>query len=233
MIHDGKPSWVQDAYLRLVRGADGWTAVWQRDLIASGLEDGDRLRAVRLAPVRGEVVGADDERLVWNQDAKRIGLDKTLVPPTAQPKSAAASPGQGGRHRPRRPSSPRWPLNGPQAYVEAAVIRAVGDDEWRMLAKARMVEACGCWTPCVRWPCRRPSPGSCWAAWARPPTTSSRPRAAAIRAGDLVGLGGLQRAHNATLMGVTGFVVQAYPDGHVEQARDLFRVPASPGGRCG
>ena len=138
VIHDGKPSWVQDAYLRLVRGADGWTGVWQRDLIASGLEPGERVRAVRLAPVRGEILGRDDERLVWNQEAKRIGLDKTLVPADAQPRSAAALARAVGID----PDGfvARVAANGPRAYVEAAVIRAVGTDEWRTLDVVRRIE---------------------------------------------------------------------------------------------
>lgn len=138
VIHDGKPAWVQDAFLRLVHGPDGWTGVWQRDLIASGLEDGDRLRAVRLAPERGEIVGADDERLVWNQDAKRIGLDKTLVAPDVQPKSAAALAKAVGIDVDGYVAKVAG--YGPKAYVEATVIRAVGQDEWRMLDAARRVE---------------------------------------------------------------------------------------------
>lgn len=228
VIHAGKPPWVQEAYLSLVRGADGWSAVWSRELIASGLRPGDRVRAVRLAPVRGEVIGAGDERLVWNQDAKRIGLDKTLVPPQRQG-AAATKLAQAVGIDPET-FVQRVALNGPRAYVEAAVVRAVGDESWRVLAKARTVEGVriqDVTRPLALSPTfARQVLGSVGEATDQIIRTSG----GSIRQGDLVGLGGLQRAHNTTLMGVTGFVVQAYPDGHVEQARDLFRVPAVNGG---
>ncbi|MFT3860381.1 hypothetical protein [Micropruina sp.] len=226
-IHEGKPHWVQDAYLQLVRGSDGWSAVWSRDLIASGLQPGDRLRAVRLAPVRGEITGDDDERLVWNADAKRIGLDKTQVAPDQQPAAARAlAKAVGIDPEDFAATVARY---GPKAYVEAAVVRAVGSDEWGILAKARAV------------------PGTLIIDAVRPLAVSSsfarallgsvgqatgeiiKASSGTIREGDLVGLGGLQKTRNATLMGLTGFVVQAYPDGHPEAPRELFRVPAANG----
>ncbi|MFT4228413.1 hypothetical protein [Micropruina sp.] len=227
VIHDGKPAWVQDAFLRLVHGPDGWTGVWQRDLIASGLEDGDRLRAVRLAPERGEIVGADDERLVWNQDAKRIGLDKTLVAPDVQPKSAAALAKAVGIDVDGYVAKVAG--YGPKAYVEATVIRAVGQDEWRMLDAARRVE--GVRILDAERPLARTSTFARQLLGTVGEATDDAIRAGqgAVRAGDLVGLSGLQRAYNQQLMGVTGFVVQAYPDGHPEDPRELFRVPAVAG----
>lgn len=226
-IHAGKPVWMQDAYLQLARGSGGWTAVWSRDLIASGLETGDRLRAVRLAPTRGEILGADDERLVWNQDARRIGLDKTLVAPERQAGSARALATAVGIDPDGYAA--KVAAYGPKAFVEAAVVRAVGNDEWTALSQARAI------------------PGVQVIDAVRPLAISStfargllgtvgeatgdiiKASGGSIREGDLVGLGGLQKVRNAQLTGVTGFVVQAYPSDHVEAARDLFRVPSVPG----
>ncbi len=227
VIHEGKPAWVQDAYLRLVRGADGWTGVWQRELIASGLQPGDRLRAVRSAPVRGEILGQDDERLVWNQEAKRIGLDKTLIGADAQPKAAAALAKAVGIDVDGYLAKVAG--YGPRAYVEAAVIRSVGQDEWRILDAARRIEGVrvlDAVRPLAR---SRTFARQLLGSVGEATDEAIRAGAGSVRAGDLVGLGGLQRVHNAALMGVTGFVVQAYPDGHPEQARELFRVPAVAG----
>lgn len=227
VIHEGKQHWIQDAYLRLVRGADGWKGVWSRDLIASGLSDGDRLRAVRLAPTRGEVLGADDERLVWNADAKRIGLDKTLIPAEAQPKAAAALAKAVGID----PAGyvAKVAGYGPKAYVEATVIRAVGNAEWRILAAAKAIDGTRVMDavrPLALSPTfARQVLGSVGEATAEAIKASG----GSIRAGDLVGLAGLQRVYNTQLMGVTGFVVQAYPDGHPEDSTELFRVDAVPG----
>ncbi|MFT4216957.1 MAG: hypothetical protein QM619_07190 [Micropruina sp.] len=227
VIHAGKSPWVQDAYLRLVRGTDGWTGVWQRDLIASGLDADDRLRAVRLAPERGEILGQDDERLVWNQDAKRIGLDKTLIPADAQPAAAAALAKAVGVDVDSFVA--RVAANGPRAYVEAAVIRTVGQVEWRILDAVRRlagVRVLDAVRPLARsGTFARQLLGSVGEAT----DDAIRSGGGSIRAGDMVGLAGLQRVHNASLMGVTGFVVQAYPDGHPEEARDLFQVPAVAG----
>ena len=226
-IHQGKPAWVQDAYVQLVRGPGGWTAVWNRDLIASGLEPGDRLRAVRLAPVRGEIIGADDERLVWNQEAARIGLDKTLIAVMQQPASAKALARAVGVDEDAFQA--KVAAFGPKAFVEAAVIRRVGSAEWAALGKARAV-------PGVR-VLETVRPLALSPTFARALLGSVgeatgeliRASGGAVRDGDLVGVGGLQKVRNSTLMGVTGFVVQAYPDGHVEEARELFRVAAVPG----
>ena len=227
VIHDGKPPWIQEAYLRLVRGPDGWAGVWQRDLIASGLKSGDRLRAVRLAAVRGEILGQHDERLVWNQDAKRIGLDKTLIAPDLQPKSAAALAKAVGID----PDGfvAKVAGYGPKAYVEAAVIRSVGQDEWRILDDARRVQGVrvlAAVRPLAR---SRTFARQLLGTVGEATDDAIRAGRGEVRAGDLVGLAGLQRAHNTLLMGRTGFVVQAYPDGHAEEARELFRVPAVPG----
>ena len=227
VIHDGKPAWIQEAYLRLVRGADGWSAVWQRELIASGLAPAERLRAVRLSPVRGEILGRADQRLVWNQEARRIGLDKTLLAPSAQPAAAAALATAVGIDPDGYVA--KVAAYGPKAYVEAAVIRSVGQQEWRILSAAgrvpgvRMLDAVRPLARSVTF--ARQVLGSVGEAT----DDAIRRGDGAVRPGDLVGLAGLQRVHNATLMGVTGFVVQAYPDGHAEAPRELFRVPAVNG----
>ena len=226
-IHQGKPAWLQDAYVQLVRGADGWTAVWSRDLIASGLAPGDRLRAIRLAPERGEVIGADDERLVWNQEAKQIGLDKTLVPVADQPAAARALAGAVGIDRDGYVA--KVAAYGPRAFVEATVVRAVGSDGWATLARVDRLRGVRVFDV-VR-------PLALSGTFARAllgavgPATADIIKASggSIRDGDLVGLGGLQKARNEQLMGITGFTVQAYPDGHGEQARQLFSVPAVDG----
>ena len=223
VIHAGKPSWIQDAYLRLVRGPEGWTAVWNRDLIASGLKATDRLRAVRLAPARGEIIGADEERLVWNADAKRIGLDKSLIAADRQPQAAKALARLVGIDA--EAFADKVAAYGPRAFVEAAVIRAVGGPEWRTLVSARRVDGVRV-LDAVR-------PLAFSGSFARGvlgtvgEATADIIRASggAIREGDLVGLGGLQKAHNERLMGVTGFVVQAYPDGHVRAGAGVVHRP--------
>ncbi|MFT4295426.1 MAG: hypothetical protein QM582_08435 [Micropruina sp.] len=227
VIHDGKPAWVQEAYLRLTRGADGWTGVWQRDLIASGLRPGDRLRAVRLSPVRGEILGRDDERLVWNQEAKRIGLDKALIPADAQPKAAAALAKAVGIDSDGYVAKVAG--YGPRAYVEAAVIRAVGPSGWDILDAVRPIQGVRV-LDAVR-PLARSATFARQLLGSVGEATSDAIRSSGgtVRAGDLVGLAGLQRVHNALLMGTTGFVVQAYPDGNPQDARELFRVPAVDG----
>lgn len=226
-IHQGKPHWVQDAYLQLARGADGWTAVWSRDLIASGLQPGDRLRAVRLAPVRGEVIGADDERLVWNQDARRIGLDKPQLPADRQPAAARALAKAVGIDPDAYVA--KVAAYGPKAFVEAAVVRSVGSEAWSVLAKVANVPGVRV-LDAVR-PLARTGSFARALLGSVGEATGDIIKASGgtIREGDLVGLGGLQNSRNASLMGITGFVVQAYPDGHSEAARDLFRVPAVNG----
>ena len=226
-IHEGKPAWVQDGYVQLARGADGWTAVWNRDLIASGLENGDRLRAVRLAPVRGEIIGADDARLVWNQDAKRIGLDKTLVAADQQQTSATALAKAVGIDP--ETYAAKVAGYGPKAFVEAAVVRAVGNDEWTALAKARAVPGVRVLDAVRPLAISRTFARSLLGSVGEATGDIINASGGGIREGDLVGLGGLQKARNAELMGVTGFVVQAYPDEHSELARELVRVAAVPG----
>lgn len=226
-IHEGKPAWIQEAYLRLARGPDGWTAVWSRELIASGLNSDDRLRAVRLAPTRGEIIGADGERLVWNQQAKRIGLDKPLLPAGAQPAAARALARAVGIDA--EAFAAKVAAYGPRAFVEAVVIRAVGSREWAIqngvqaLPGVRMLDAVRPLALSGRF--ARQLLGSVGEATGDLIAASG----GRVREGDLVGLAGVQKAWDDTLAGVTGFVVQAHPDGQVQQARELFTVPAVDG----
>lgn len=226
-IHAGKPAWVQEAYVQLFRGTEGWTAVWNRDLIASGLKAADRLRAVRLAPVRGEIIGADDERLVWNQEANRIGLDKTLIAAELQQASAKALARVVGIDADAFVT--KVAANGPKAFVEAAVIRTVGDAEWTVVRRARAVPGVRVLDATRPLALSRTFARSLLGSVGEATGELIKASGGSVRDGDLVGLGGLQKARNATLMGVTGFVVQAYPDGRSEEARELFRVSAVPG----
>ncbi len=226
-IHQGKPAWLQDAYVQLIRGADGWAAIWSRDLIASGLQTGDRVRAIRLAPERGEVIGADQQRLAWNQEAKQIGLDKTAIDAARQPAAAR----QLARAVGIDPDGfvAKVAAFGPKAFVVATVVRAVGNDEWATVGKVAGLPGVRVFdvvrSLALSSTFARPLLGTVGEAT----DDIIKASGGAIRPGDLVGLGGVQKARNEQLMGITGFSVQAYPDGHVEEARELFSVPAVPG----
>lgn len=224
-IHAGKPSWRYDSFLTLRQGTDGWRAAWSRTLLQPQLKPGWRLRAVRLAAARGEIIGARDERFFWNQEANRVGIDRTRIVPDKVESSARALAKLLGVDADRYAA--RVVKAGSKAFVEVRVLRAQGADA-TLGAKALRIPGVRL-VPTVRsMPATdgfaAPVLGTVGDATAE--IVAANPE---VREGDVVGLTGLQASRNAKLMGVTGFRVLQYEGANPTVEEELFRVDPKAG----
>lgn len=225
-IHAGKPVWTTSTSVPLRLTEAGWRAEWSPTALHRSLRDGDWLRAARLAPQRGEVIGADDRRLVFRHAVQRVGIDLTLVDRATARESARRM--ADSLDIAPDPFVARVDAATDSAFVEAAVLR-VGDPGQRALTdavrdlpgfRAVLDEQMRALTPTFA----RPLLGTVGEATAEIVDRSG----GEVRAGDVVGLSGLHAAQDSTLRGVTGFVVEVIdPDGTVSE--ELFRVDAIPG----
>lgn len=224
-IHAGKPSWRYDSFLNLHQGTDGWRARWAPTLLHPSLKPGWRLRAVRLAAARGEIIGARGERFYWNQEANRVGIDRTRVAAGKAEASARALAKLLGLDPDRY--ARRVVTAGSKAFVEAGVLRAQGADN-TIAAKALAIAGVRLVRTVRSLPASdgfaAPILGTLGDATAE--IVAANPE---VRAGDIVGLTGLQASRNATLMGVTGFRVVAYDGANPTIEDELFRVDPKPG----
>lgn len=226
-VHAGKEPWTYatSATLRAPEQAgDGtsWSLVWSPEVLAPGLRAGERLAATRLPASRGRIIGAEGVPLVTSRDIVRIGIDRS----TTNPGSALAS-------APRlaalldveaAPYVAAVRGAGPKQFVQALVVRA-DDPRLRGVTAAKLP---GVTTVAGSMPLpptaqfARPLLGTVGDATAEIVARSG----GRVRAGDVVGLSGLQAAHEQSLAGTAGYVVEAMAG---TQVRDLHRVPAVTG----
>ena len=233
-----KAAWSYATTMRILALTGGdrvsWRGTWNPALIAPGLEPGQRLRATRLDSVRADIVSADGDALVTARPVTRVGIDKTREDDPLRLRASARALAQ------------RVGINeddylaavaaaGPQAFVEAIVYR---DSATELITLSEAA---------ANYPGLRLVPGELplapYARFARPILGTVGLATAElieksdgrIRAGDVVGLSGLQQAHDADLAGRDGFRIEVVANGDTDRApaRDHVDAPASGGGRAG
>ncbi|MGL5865487.1 MAG: penicillin-binding transpeptidase domain-containing protein [Dermatophilaceae bacterium] len=226
-IHADKEPWAYRTTLPVKRIGSAWRGEWSAQVAVAGLGEGERVRAVRLNPKRGDIRGDGDTVLVQLREVVRLGIDRNQVPdPDAAQRSA------------RRLASlvdideaeyvARVSTSGPSAFVEAITYR-VGAVELRAAAAA-LADIPGATTVTDEAPLAptsgfaRPILGTSGAATAEAVDRSG----GRVRPGDLVGLSGLQATHDETLAGTAGYTVEAVDLG-TEKPRRLHQVPARDG----
>lgn len=224
-VHEGKASWEYTTPLELVRHGDAWKAVYGPQLVAPGLTEPDVLRATRLTPTRGSILGEAGAPLATNTAAWRLGIDKTLTDEATAVSSAGRLADLLGMDA--AAFGERVRTSGPRAFVEARILRQHNPVDQDLVAQAQRwigVRAITTTFPLGRSSSfARPLLGVVGDATAEQVEKS----AGVIRAGDLVGRGGLQEARNHVLAGTTGFVVSIVDASGAP--RDAFRVEAIDG----
>ncbi|AKT52526.1 hypothetical protein ADJ73_02300 [Arsenicicoccus sp. oral taxon 190] len=198
--------WSYETSVPLVRKDGRWRATWSPATVVPGAAAGDSLAVTRTPATRGRVLGAGGTPIVQPRPVVRVGVDKAHVTPqqaeAAAPRVAAFAglddvAGYTARVRGA----------GPRAFVEAITLRrddpqAKGIDA--LVASVPGVTAVDDQRPLA--PTRtfaRPILGSVGEATAEIVQASH----GAIAAGDVVGLGGLQRSEDETLRGTPGLRV--------------------------
>lgn len=197
-----------------------WTLEWSPEVLAPGLEAGEHLAATRLPATRGRILGAGGVPLVTPRDVVRIGIDRSSADAATADASATRLAVLLDIDATAYAAAVRGA--GPKQFVPALVVR-VGDARLRSVAAAKLP---GVVTIADTMPLAptaqfaRPLLGTVGEATAEIVEKS----AGRVRAGDVVGLSGLQAAHEQSLAGTPGYVVQALPmpaGGTGTAARDL------------
>lgn len=222
-VQPGQQPWTYDTTAQLEWRADHWQVRWSPQILAPGLHTGERMTAYRLSAVRGEVVGGDGTPLVTERAVFRIGVDRARTDP-ATALASARDLGKALEIDVDRYVA-RVEGAGPKAFVEALVVRE-GDPRVRDLPALALSGVVALSDELPLAPTAgfaRPLLGTVSEATAED-ITASRGR---LRVGDLVGMSGLQKAHETRLAGTTGYVVRASIPG--DRARDLHRVPPVDG----
>lgn len=233
----GQQPWTYDVSLPLHRATTGWLGVWSPTIVAPGLSPDERLLYNRLAPARGAIRGQNGDELAFNQPAVRVGIDKTKLVPSGWELAArelATTLTKAGTAVDPKTYVAKVRAAGPQAFVEAAVLRT-NDEKQSAAAKkvatmpgvlsTKVTRALGLTSGFLR-----PILGQVGDATAEIVSASG----GVVVAGDMVGTAGLQRSLDTALRGHAGYVVQAMVSNGNRtrengKVRDLIRVKATAG----
>lgn len=222
-VDSSDTDWTYTTNAGLVRVDDEWRARWSTLVLAPDLAAGEALQVHRVQADRAQVLGAADAVLVEDRPVHRIGIDKTRVAP--EEADAAARGLAGALGMDADAFAAQVAAAGEKAFVEAVVVRD-GDAAYDVAGLSALpgVNAVAATLPLA--PTRsfaRPVLGTVGQATAEIVEDSE----GAVVAGDLTGLGGLQRQFDEQLRGLPGLTVVATAGG--AQERQLFHVEPQVG----
>lgn len=220
----GGATWTYETSATLVERDGAWLVDWKPSVVAP-VEEGETL-GVRTTPaVRADVLGGDDAPIVTARDVLRVGIDKTRVDGAG----AGGSAERLARLLEIDPAAYRQRVEaaGERAFVEGLVLRADGDvpseQELASIPGATAVEGTLPLAPSRTF--GQPLLGTVGEATAEVVEKSD----GAVRAGDPVGLSGLQARYDAQLRGTPGVEVLAVDDDPDTESRRLFLSNPKPG----
>ncbi|MGF0118470.1 penicillin-binding transpeptidase domain-containing protein [Promicromonospora sp. Marseille-Q5078] len=221
-------------------GEGTWRAVWSPDVMVPDLAPGERLEVTTLDADRGDLLDGDDEPMVTERGVWHIGVDKTAVQGLGQ-ESAARDLAQLVGLEPNEFFA-QVDAAGEKAFVQAITIRQKDPgvdftvDEARDIEGVIAVEDTQELGPTSDF--AKPILGRVGEATKEIVDASK----GAVRAGDVVGLGGMQQTYDEQLTGSPGVLVSVVPaggsddvglDGETveddDKGREVYRVDAVDG----
>lgn len=215
--------WTYTTTAGLVQEDGQWAARWTSLLLAPDLNDTESLEVRRTTAERADVLGAGGAVLVEARQVYRVGVDKTRVG-AAEWDGAARSLAAWAGLAPETFAG-QVAAAGEKAFVEAIVVRA--DDPSYVLADATSIPGVNALETTLPLALTRtfarPVLGTVGQATAEVVEESD----GAITAGDLTGLGGLQRQFDEQLRGTPGVTVVATAGD--ARSRELFHVEPQVG----
>lgn len=213
------------AELTLDAEADaGWSVAETPQLIADGLEEGETIEVSREYPERAGIIGADGREIVTTRPVTRYGLDKSWVEPD-QVESSAREIAEALDVDPDEFAG-RAAQMGDAAFVEAIVLRpedAAGrvPDDYASIPGANAVEDAMFLGPTSGFA------GDLLGTVGEATAEAIEESDGAIRAGEVVGLSGLQAAYDEQLRGTPAVTVSAI-SGDGDEGRTLIEWAAAP-----
>ena len=216
-------AWTYSSVAKLRDDAGRWKTIWQPLVAHPQLDGSNRLTQRRLAAARGELLGDDDDAIVQLRGVVRIGIDRSSVTPDVARRSAARLARLVDIDRDAYVEEVAEA--GPEAFVEAIVLRAEDEDRPENEDVFAIPGALPIEDEQMLAPTRdfaRPVIGIVGEATAEIVRESD----GAVVAGDQVGLSGLQRRYDEQLRGTPGVQVRLV-------AAEPGANPAPPAGGSG
>ncbi len=198
--------WGYETSAEMTWADEQWTLQWSPAMVEPSLTDGESLDLTTEQGQRGDILGAADVPLVTDRPVVRFGIDKTRVPAEQATESARAlallldvDPAA---------YATRVEQAGPKAFVEALTLRAPDAKELDSSAVAAIPGAVGLADEVALAPTR--DFAAAILGRAGPATAEIIEESdGTVRAGDVVGLSGLQARYEDLLGGTPGVVVAA------------------------
>ena len=224
----GSKTWAYDTEVELSKGetgdGTGWLVRWSPTIVEPSLEANEVLAQSTIKPERGNILGAGDQPIVAPRPVLRVGLDKTALPPAQVTPSATAL----ARliEIDARDFVNQVTATGPKAFVEGIVYRR---DEVPAGVLTGLAGIRGGRAISDRLPLAPTKDfGSAVLGSVGPATAELvKDSDGRIKAGDHVGISGLQKRYDEQLFGARGASVVAVDD--KGERRSLFTVDAEPG----
>ena len=204
--------------------AGAWEAAWNPAVLVPGLEPGERLAVERTEPARGEITTTSGETLVGMTPVHHVGIDKTR--PGWDTAAGQLGDVLGFDQATTDNIAAQVDSAGDKAFVEVITIRE-NDPEYDFDAAMAINGVVGIpdELPLARErDFARPLLGSVGEATAEIVEESE----GTIKAGDMVGLSGLQAAHDEQLRGVPGLAVTIEP-AEGGEGREAFTIEKKDG----
>lgn len=211
--------------------ADGeageWEAAWELGVLAPGLEAGERLAVERTEPVRGDIVTTSGETIVGLTPVHRVGIDKT------RPgwETAAAQLGEvlGFDQSTTDDIAAQVQSAGAKAFIDVITIRD-NDPEYDFEAAMAINGVVGIpdEIPLAR---DRDFARAVLGTVGEATEEIVKESKGTIKAGDMVGLSGVQAAYDEQLRGVPGLAVTIEPAEGAEggESREAFTIEKQDG----
>ncbi|MFD2027139.1 penicillin-binding transpeptidase domain-containing protein [Promicromonospora aerolata] len=204
--------------------AGAWEATWNTGVLVPGLEPGERLAVDRTEPARGEIVTTSGETIVGMTPVHHVGIDKTR--PGWDTAASQLGDVLGFDQETTDGIAAQVDSAGEKAFVEVITIRE-NDPEYDFDAAMAIDGVVGIpdELPLARdRDFARALLGTVGEATAEIVEESE----GTIKAGDMVGLSGLQAAHDEQLRGVPGLAVTIEP-AEGGEGREAFTIDKKDG----
>ncbi len=224
----GAKTWSYESRVQLTRGTsageDAWLVRWAPSVVEPSLDEGETLARTTIRAERGTILGADDKPIVAPRPVLRVGIDKTSLRPS-QARSSATSLAELVEVD-TKAFTKQVLASGPEAFVQAIVYRR-GAAPGSVLRNVRALPG-GTAIP-DRLPLAPTKDFAAAILGTVGPATAELVEESdgRIKAGDDVGLSGLQKRYDEQLSGTRGATVVAADGGGGR--RTLFTVDADAG----
>lgn len=207
--------------------AGAWEAAWNLGVLVPGLEAGERLSVERTEPVRGDIVTTSGETLVGLTPVHRVGIDKTR--PGWESAAAALGDVLGFDQATTDDIAAQVESAGAKAFINVITIRD-NDPEYDFEAAMEIAGVVGIpdEIPLAR---DRDFARGLLGTVGEATEEIVKDSEGTVKAGDMVGLSGVQAAYDEQLRGVPGLAVTIEPaeGGGGGESREAFTIDKQDG----